>query len=568
MDSKRKHYEAVSANISKVCRDPLSILTVITAVITFYLLMVQMKIGVPYFDVFNYLNNALYFAGIKNGSLIYLYLSPGIPLLTSLFFKIGYISVNAIFITDGIVFIIGVIGLYLLLKQRFNDIQSFAGSLIFISFPVVISWAVTGGIDIPGVSFSIWAIYLAVLGVKKDSRYLYLVLPVTMLAFLTRYTSGIILLPILLYSLINIKNIENIKKVISGISIEIIALIGIFMYFIFKLGTISPFFNLLISFTTSPSVGLGDVAYNTNTLYYIQNFLNYISLAPLQGTYTQLLNPSKGFPSILAYIITLIAFIGIILYLHKILNPERTTKLNINKFNLIKITVLIILIAGLFIALNSHSIIVSEGLLFGACYVIYSTLKNNKIKNIDLDLMVFAWFGAYLIFQSLIDIKVDRYFITMAPALAYFLILGLSEFIDKIKPKIKIKHLKSGGIYVIIALVLLSFSTATYIDHTPKKCFTVDIGDASNWLKGHDANYKNELIYSDYPPAVSWYLDKGIYGGYPRFFGNNSQKFSDVLNKNNADYYIDSLSQPKLNITGYHIIKNINGITIYEKNRS
>jgi hypothetical protein len=132
--AKNKHK---SAFLSKIYRNPLFILTIITVGITAYLLEVQIKIGVPYWDVFNYLNNALFFAGMGKGSV--LYLPPVIPFLTSLFFKAGYISINAIFILDSILFIIGVIGLYLLLNQRFNGIQSLTGSLIFISFPVVYS---------------------------------------------------------------------------------------------------------------------------------------------------------------------------------------------------------------------------------------------------------------------------------------------------------------------------------------------------------------------------------------------------------------------------------------------
>lgn len=555
------NYNKTFSNLGKIYRNPLFILTIITVGITFYILKVQMKISVPYWDVFNYLNNALYFAGMGNSGVHYL--PPIIPILTSLFFRMEYVSINIIFAVDALIFIIGVIGLYLLLNQRFSDIQSFTGSILFLSFPVVMPWIAAGGIDIPGVSFSIWAIYFTVLGIKRDSRFLYLVLPLTMLAFLTRYTAGLILLPILLYLFINIKHIQKIKKIVLGVLLEIIALVSAFIYFYMKIGTAKNFYNLLIAVTTSPSAGTGDVAYNPNTLYYLQNILNYISLAPFQGTYHQLLNPSKGFPSILSYIIALIVLIGIVFYVYKVLN-SKIRELKINPFNIAKITLLIALIAGFLIAFNKSNLILSEGILFGICLLLYILLKNPKTKNTDLDLMFFSWFLAYLIFQSILIIKVDRYFITMAPALAYFIILGLSEFTQKIKPKLKNKDIKSWGIYSLIALIFLSSATATYIGHTPKKCFTVDIGDASNWLKEYDPDYKNKTIYSDYPPAVSWYLKKEINGGYPRFF-SSSGKFSSMLQKKDADYYFDSLSEPKPNLDGYHIIKTIGTVAIYGK---
>ena len=252
----------VFAKLSKIYRNPLFILTAITVGITIYLLIVQIKIGVPYWDVFNYLNNALYFMGTGVGGV--LSLPPFLPLLTSIFFRMGLLSVYVIFILTSIIFVIGVIGLYLLLKERFNPMQSFTACIIFISFPVVMSWAATGGIDIPSVSFSIWAIYFTVVGVKKDSRFLYLVLPFVLLAVLTRYTAGLILIPILLYLLMNKNHIKNLKKIILVAFIEFLALTIAFTYFYVNLGTTMLIFNLFISITSSSYTGMGDVAYNTN----------------------------------------------------------------------------------------------------------------------------------------------------------------------------------------------------------------------------------------------------------------------------------------------------------------
>jgi len=261
------------------CRNPLFVLILIALVISSFLLSFQVRIGVPYWDVFNYLNNALYFAGVGNEGVIgVMYLPPLIPFLTSILFRVGYVSIDAIFIVSALIFIIGVVGFYLLLNERFNPIQSFTGSLLFISLPVMLSWATSGGIDIPGVTFSIWALYFVIVGVEKNSNFLYLILPAFILAFLARYTAGLIIIPIILYLLINldlIKKIENIKRVLLGISIELIVLSVVFLYLLVKLGIISSILTLTIGIFTSSSTGLGDVAYNPNILYYL-NFLNRI----------------------------------------------------------------------------------------------------------------------------------------------------------------------------------------------------------------------------------------------------------------------------------------------------
>lgn len=547
----------------------------ITVGLVAYLLSVQMRIGVPYWDVYNYLNNAIIFAGMgtKTSSTI-IYLSPLLPFLTSLFFRMGYVSINAIFIVSAVIFTIGVIGLFFLLKERFNAIGSLTGSLIFISFPVVLSWAVSGCTDIPGISFSIWALFFMVIGLKRDYRYLYLVLPTFVMAFLIRYTSGLILLPILLYLLINIdhvKKMKNLKKVILGIIIEIGVLITALAYFFVKLKTAASVFSLFTSIASSSFTGANDVAHNTNVLYYIQNLLNYISIGPFQGPYQQIMNPSQGVPTLLSYLISLIVIFGLIFYIHRIyiskINFEEKKILRTD--NLIKIGLILVLFILLLVSFYYKYFILSEIILFAFLYGAYVILIKGKAgyeqKKLELDFMFLSWFGAYLIFQSTLPLKVDRYFITMAPALAYFIVLGLSEFITKFRPKIKYKNVKPGLICLLIALIFLSCSTATFIGHTPKKTFTIDIDHSCQWIKAYDPDYKDKVICSDYPNAVNWYLKKEIRAGFPRLYNNEDDKFEDFLQQIDADYYIDSTRKFHPEIKGYRIIKKFGVVAIYEK---
>lgn len=560
MDS-NNYYKTFFTKLNGIYKDPLFILIVITTLITSYLLSVQIKIGVPYWDVFNYLNNGLYFAGMGNGGV--LYLPPVIPILTSLLFKIGYVSVNAIFIVDSIIFIIGVIGLYLLLNQRFNKIQSFTGGIIFLSLSVVMPWISAGGIDIPAVSFSIWAIYFTVLGIKKDFKFLYLMLLMGILAVLTRYTSVLLIIPIGLYILIDKNYIKKIGLIILA---AIIIAIPVLVFLYGKFSNLEPLFGLFTSTAFGSSAIANDVAYNPNIIYYFNNILNYISVGPFQGTYSSILNPSNGLPSIFSYLIAITASIGLLLHISNSISKIKfqEIKLKLNYIKFIKIGLIAILTFIFLITFSRISYIISEVIFLGICYVTYNLLKNLEIKNLDIDFLFISWFMAYFIFHSILAIKVDRYFITMTPALVYFLILGLSEFINFIRPKIKNQNLKSWEIYSIIALIFLSTSVATFTGHTPKKCFTMDIEDASEWLEEYDPNYKDKIIYSDYPNAVSWYLKKGVNGGFPRLY-KSYDDFSIYLIRNNVDYYIDSLSTSKSNIKGYQIVKNINGITIYKK---
>jgi len=535
--------------------------------LVFYVLSVQIRIGVPYWDVFNFLNNALYFAGMGNSGVGTSFLPPLIPLITSLFFRLGLVSATVIFAVSAGFLIAGVMGLYFLFNLRFSEVQSFTGSLIFLSLAVLMPWSASGGIDIPAVSLSIWAIYFLVKGMDNRPRLLYLLIPTLGLALLARYTAGLILIPLVLYFFMKSPTLKQLKGILLGFLITLIASIPFIIYFYQKLSNFEVVYMLFVSTATGLTTGTGDVAYNTNPFYYVQHILNYISMGPFQGAYVQLMNPSQGQPSVVAYVMVIIVVIGLIFYLYQTL---RTKVLEIKKQGLkynsyIKLVLLTAIAIIFFITLNQTSYLFSEVLLLALFYLIYISLKGRGSEYLALDLMFMSWFLAFLIFHSNLPIKVDRYFITMVPALAYFLILGLTEFLTTTSLKIKKPTLKSKWVYIAIAMVFLLSTTVTYAGHTPKKIFVLYLEDSSNWITEQDPQYREKVIISDYPNAMSWYMKKLVLGGFPRFF-NTSGEFAQYLKSQNADYYVDSLSNPKPDLNGYHPVKTFQMVTIYQKN--
>jgi len=78
LDDAKKKVKTVFRELMETHHMPLFMLILITVVLIAYLLTIQIRIGVPYWDVFNYLNNALFFAGINGGG-VTTYLPPLIP---------------------------------------------------------------------------------------------------------------------------------------------------------------------------------------------------------------------------------------------------------------------------------------------------------------------------------------------------------------------------------------------------------------------------------------------------------------------------------------------------------
>lgn len=549
--------------LNKLIKHPLFILTAITIIITIYLLNRQAYIGVSYYDVYVYLNNAVIFAGGPAGNLSVIYLSPLMPFLTSLIFRLGYVSENVIFILDGLIFIFGVIGFYLLLRTRFNQIQSFAASLVFLSFPLIFAWAVSGGIDVPGIMFSIWTIYLLILGVEKNSKYLYLVIPLFALAVLARYTSIILIFPMVLYILISNNPLDKLKKISVGLLAGLSIMIPFLMYIYAKLGNLDSIINIFTSTLLGASGAVNDLGYNPDKLYYLNNILSYISINPLQGFYNYMLNPHMGNPSIITYIIIPITIIGLLISFSHYAR-EKLTNTNYSIKSLILPSILIILTVFGVVSFFTSSYMITEIFAISIIYVTYKILNTDN-NNIKIDLLFISWFAAFFIFHSIIPLKEDRYFITMLPALAYFIILGTSNFIKEFKFKIRNNpKTTSVGLYSIIGLLFLSSTMILYVAHPTPDFQGYDMQPACNWLMQNDPQYQNQEIYSNYDPAATWYLKKEVKFAVPALY-TSSKAFSTYLTCGNADYYIDSYSSNPT-IPHYHIVYQYRTVTIYHRN--
>lgn len=527
--------------------------------------MIQVEMG-PVSDSCDFLSNALVFAG-QNMGYSDLIRPPFFAFLLSLIFRRGYTSANAIFVLDGLMYIFGVIGLYFLLKLRFNDIESFLGALIYATFPVVLTVMSVGFPDIASVSITIWAFYFLILAVKKDSKFFYLSFPFMMLAFLTYYPSALIIFPIFLYILINRNGIKNIKDVIKGIFTSLILIIPVFIFSFEKFGNILyPFMNF---FGTASGPSLPDsAAYNSNLFFFIDKFPLFI-----------------GLEGALTIFIILIGIFACGVFRFKRNSWNEKNPFNGFKFEKtstkLKLALFIILTLIFILSFGQVFWMWSEILFFGLSYLLYDLIKNLNIKNIDTHLLFFAWFMAFFIFHSIYAIKDNRYFIIMAPPVAYFLILGLSEVSGRLKFKIKGYNATFPLIAIILTAVIL-LSTASYLPtvkqaNEDNKITNENIVLASQWLMNYDPDYKNKVIYADLWPNFGWYLKTSVkmmpvfmngqsYSGGVKEFNITSQDniaYNKELDDNKADYYL--CVRQGLNLTHYRLIKRFGNVIIYKR---
>lgn len=537
---------------------PLILLIIIISIISYYRLLIQIDIG-PLSDACDFLLNALYFSG--NGVGYYDWTRPTFfPFIVSLVFRFGFISATTIFLIDILFLIFGIIGFYLFLNLHFSKIESFFGGLLFATFPEIVLLSGLGYSDFACGALIIWAFYFMVLGVKKNPKYFILMFPLFMMAFLTRFNAALVIFPIFLYFFMNRDKIKSYKEIIIGLVASILLITPVLTFYWERFGNI--FYPFVSTFgTTIRTFSTEYHPYDPNIFYFVERFFTYTGIETI--------------------IILLIMFIILlfIIFKNKTNLKGELSGLKLNKFK--KITWICLILAVVFmVTFGQVHYLISELIFLVTGILIFSLTKNMDIKHLDLHLFVFAWLMAFFIFNSVYVIKSDRYFILMAPPVAYLLLLGLTVVTSQLPVKFRNKNLKFPIISLILTLLIL-LSTASLLpailkDNQEYKYSNEQIALASQWFSKYEPNYRNKNIYSDVWPYLAWFLrtdvkfvptfkdNQGYFGGVKNatFTQNDSLAFDRYLVENHADYYFCVLD---INLTSFKPIKRFGSLIIYQR---
>lgn len=231
-------------------------------------------------------------------------------------------------------------------------------------------------------------------------------------------------------------------------------------------------------------------------------------------------------------------------------------------------------VAGLIcvFTLTHVSYIVTNILFLLVMGIIWLLLRDYNIKCLDYDLLMISLFVVYLVFQSILSTKNDRYFITVLPFIAYFISNAISYIYKFLDRKIMLKrNIKISTIVTVIVAVLLVSNSLAFVDDMPHNNHYRDVEDSCEWLINYYPDYNNStIIYSDNWPAITWYMN--IYGqrGVPDTSSNESALLfsTEILSQNNthegALFYVDTNSQEKIDYPGLTMIKRIGDVAIYE----
>lgn len=505
-------------------------ITIFSTILTGYYIIFNNNLGIYCSDVYIYLLNALYYTGKNINSTATIYLSPVICFLTAIFMEIGIKDALAIRIVTGLFAISGNIGIYLLFRERFNELLSLTGSILYATFALNLTWLANGSIDIPSVAVSIWMMYFAVLAIKKDPKYYPALFALTVIGIFTRYIVIFMLGVLLLYYVYN-KGIkiekEDLKYIIKGVIIALlIAAIIMIPIHIMSNGDFGVNGQIIGGISGKQGSSI-DQAYNLDLSYYLFNYLNFIS-----SSNTIFINstPALENPTILSFIVALLVIIGIILWTKK-------TNLKLDKEKLLPITILLIAI----ITYTHISSFITMVLVLIGLYLLGKDSDNKT------GLTMLSWILLYFIFLSYLSIKVNRYIIPTIPPFIYLLLAS----IELIHEKIKINN-KIIPISLIILFIIQGFA------------FSLTFEETSTFI---EPEYMSDYIINEVPDFENHRI--GVYNMRPYhwFIGENITGIEtgevEAIDSADIDYYISNI---KINdLKNFSEIKNIGELYLYKK---
>ena len=537
-------------------------------------------------DIAIYLFSALKYAGLDSFNMANpadLFYTPVISFLTSMIFRMGYVDKNAIIIVTSIFSFLGYVGLYFLLKRRFDSLLSLTGVAIYGSILLVIYNISKGMVDIPCLSLSIWALLFAIMAIDDEPKYFFVAFPLLTIAFFTKYTAGFTLPLIILYYCMkrdivgrfdcllsdratfkqefkSYLHSREFRYIMLSVLVSLILAVIICKTLILDYGGTLSFFDQSVNTFNGHSVSKSGVDHVRSKSYYIQRF-------------TDMLFGSSDHSLLLARIANGICGLGLAIKFirnRSIFKAEKESfkTRRLNKALIISCFVLLFVSFLTFKVVPNHmacNICVLIALTF-----IYAILDKYDVDSelLSLDILFLACFLINFIFASLYGIKVERYALPFIPPIIYFIVLGLEGIVEAIDFN-GLSKLRLDKIIPIIIIILFMTSTASFIapieyDRSNDVIFALnyqgykgDLADVCDYIKNNVSDYHNETFASNnhHSRIIRWYLNVNV-----TVLDKHDPGLHDF---DNTTYAI--LSED-LNLTNYHKIKNFGDFDLYKRN--
>jgi len=501
----------------------------------FYRTRFHMSGGLFYPDKALYLMNALVYSGLDYYNIVNpadIYYSPIISFLTSILFSFGLVDQLAISLVSSVFAIFGFIGIYILLRYRFNSMLSLTGVIIFGSISIFLINLSSGLLDVPAISISIFILLFGLVSIDQDSKYFLITFPLFVIGFFTRYTVGFMLPLLFLYFVMKrdvIGKIDNIltdksnlsqylagyvkssefKYILLSLIISIVLFLIIIKFLILDFGGSLTFIDQAHDSINNVGYGSGGIDVVYDKLFYLKNFSNI------------LFDEARSLDTTLSVLLYGIIIIGILFkcidFIKKnddIINVNWKTK----NFSILLIILLVLSLIFAFISFKFFNLhLISNICVLISFTIIYSLINRNHIDKNALNILFLAYFMINFIFISINSVKTLRYALPLLPSLVYFIILGLEGLLDMLT-SINNKYFNKSlfkyciDVVPILLMIILMVSTFAYIVPMEITGPDNDLVDVADFIIDNDSNYHDETFGSNFRDSriIRWYLQDNV----------------------------------------------------------
>ncbi len=553
-------------------------------------------------DISLYSITALKYAGIDYYGIVNpeeIFYTPIISFLTSLLFRMGLVDKAAIIIVSAIFGFLGYIGLYFLLKTRFNSLLSLIGVVIFGSTSVVIFNLSKGMIDIPALSVSIWVLLFAIKSIDDNPKYFLITCPLFFIGFFVKYTMGFVLPVIFVYYLMNRNFIDVVdsiiydkslfkKKFMNYISsrefkyILVAIVIGFILAIIISKmlildygGSLTFFEQSVNSFNGNKDIIMSNI-FNLDKSYYIDNFSDFLF-------------EKQDFGLIFAYLLYVILALGFAVNLLNVIINSKFIESKRKSFKIkhFKKLLIVLLIISAFISFYGFKVLennmVSNIAFICGVLFLYSLLNKFPCneKKLSFNLLFLTFFMVNLIFFSLYPHKTFRYALPLLPSFVYAVVWALESIFDFLtngfknnetfisKISFDVKYSNLSKIIAIMLVLIFMLSTFSFIlpmefnrsneiyQEVLYKGFSNDLDDACEYIINTDPDYHSKTFASFFHSSriIRWNMNVNV-----------TILDSEDSNLNSFDETDYIILYEDLEFDNYHKIKDCRDFHIYYHN--
>lgn len=498
--------------------------------------IIQLELG-PGWDTYSFSLNALAFSG--NGTGYYEYdRGPFVPFLASLVYRMGYIDINVMMVLDAIFVAIGAVMLYFLVSYKTSKVVAMLTSFVYLTSIIVLDWTGVGYTDLASITLSICALYMWVTGLDEAPWRIPFAWVFFMLAFLTRTTAALILVPMVFYYVATQPKIKYVIHNLVGFACAFLAALPVMVYYQINVDDPLLYFKYVTSGLgkSVSSTGVTGEIYSKSKYYFVDNIGSALLYDGL---------------SVLAFAMVVISIAVLAI-----------AYIRYSKKRVMSFWILILLTCVMYLSFEYLSFIFVEGLLFIIMLMFFRYTSPSMEKNKGAFFLMFVLWGlSYFFFHSSYYQKVTRYYITMMPAIALLFAMGSCMILRLIGTTFsKQRAARLGCIVFIMMLFGLSgmFYLNSYSGDAESSVIT-DSRSMATWIDENIDDFDESLVYSDYWVPLGWYTRNDILS-MPFYF--DSDYFEHELQKYHVDYYATNKG---ISFTHYEEVYRAGGLRLIGK---